>query len=297
MSERPSRCPTCGSNQPGMCRIPTGEMHHHGLSRHCCSDPWHSPAQAAAEPAVLEPTKRTRCHADEDGECTWKDCPQLRDGEPMKSGRHCPLDLEDYEIEAQQSAEPPGESRMEKGAGDVEMDVGKPNAHSDLSADNLSNAIRCTEVDSTSAVAQPEKAMTAERKVFEEWYHTTYPDAGIPEWWDAENCYFYEICQTCWEVWQAASARLAEQEQTIAELRQSVVLVLRELKQAEARVERLEKALSDVFILALERELKARYDVCEDFAATPSSILLAVLNAVAAARVEAEEPAGEPERE
>lgn len=32
------------------------------------------------------------CHADMDGECSWPGCPQLRDGEPMKSGRHCPLD-------------------------------------------------------------------------------------------------------------------------------------------------------------------------------------------------------------
>lgn len=33
-----------------------------------------------------------RCHSGQDGECTWKHCPQLRDGEPEKSGRHCPLD-------------------------------------------------------------------------------------------------------------------------------------------------------------------------------------------------------------
>ena len=45
---------------------------------------------------------------------------------------------------------------------------------------------------------------------------------------------------------------------------------------------------SDTFITALERELKRRYDLCEDSAATPSSILLAVLNAVAQARISAE---------
>jgi hypothetical protein len=33
-----------------------------------------------------------RCHAHEDGDCTWKECPQNRDDEPNKSGRHCPLD-------------------------------------------------------------------------------------------------------------------------------------------------------------------------------------------------------------
>lgn len=42
----------------------------------------------------------------------------------------------------------------------------------------------------------------------------------------------------------------------------------------------------------LEKELKWRYDACEDHAATPSGILLAVLNAVAAARVTPEEAAG-----
>jgi len=40
----------------------------------------------------------------------------------------------------------------------------------------------------------------------------------------------------------------------------------------------------DVFVSNFETELKRRYDACEDFAATPSSILLAVLNAVAEAR-------------
>lgn len=32
------------------------------------------------------------CHADRDGDCSHKDCPQNRDGEPQKTGRHCPLD-------------------------------------------------------------------------------------------------------------------------------------------------------------------------------------------------------------
>jgi len=37
----------------------------------------------------------TRCQADDDDYCDWKECPQLRDGEPERSGRHCPLDSED----------------------------------------------------------------------------------------------------------------------------------------------------------------------------------------------------------
>ena len=33
------------------------------------------------------------CLADSDGECSAEDyCPQLADGEPAKSGRHCPYD-------------------------------------------------------------------------------------------------------------------------------------------------------------------------------------------------------------
>lgn len=39
----------------------------------------------------LEKT-RSWCHAGRDGDCGWKDCPQIRDGEPHKTGRHCPLD-------------------------------------------------------------------------------------------------------------------------------------------------------------------------------------------------------------
>lgn len=34
-----------------------------------------------------------RCRANRDGECSWSDCPQSRDGEPHKSGRHCPRDI------------------------------------------------------------------------------------------------------------------------------------------------------------------------------------------------------------
>jgi protein gp37 len=33
-----------------------------------------------------------RCHANRDGDCRAKSCPQLRDGEPLRSGRHCPID-------------------------------------------------------------------------------------------------------------------------------------------------------------------------------------------------------------
>lgn len=34
----------------------------------------------------------TNCASDDDGDCIHAECPQLRDGEPKRSGRHCPLD-------------------------------------------------------------------------------------------------------------------------------------------------------------------------------------------------------------
>ncbi len=45
------------------------------------------------EPSVI------RCRAAKDGDCIWEDCPQLRDGEPRATGRHCPLDGGDKDDE------------------------------------------------------------------------------------------------------------------------------------------------------------------------------------------------------
>ena len=36
--------------------------------------------------------KDAKCHSAMDGECFWRRCPQNRDGEPKKTGRHCPLE-------------------------------------------------------------------------------------------------------------------------------------------------------------------------------------------------------------
>lgn len=44
--------------------------------------------------ALLSDSKEVtpdHCHAGMDGDCVWSGCPQERDGEPMKSGRNCPL--------------------------------------------------------------------------------------------------------------------------------------------------------------------------------------------------------------
>ena len=37
------------------------------------------------------------CQSGSDGDCFHKSCPQLRDGEPVKTDRHCPLDIEHEE--------------------------------------------------------------------------------------------------------------------------------------------------------------------------------------------------------
>ncbi|HEU6454004.1 MAG TPA: hypothetical protein VN201_00915 [Roseateles sp.] len=47
-------------------------------------------AMASATPNALH--KLTGCAAGKDGDCTHSQCPQLRDGEPKATGRHCPLD-------------------------------------------------------------------------------------------------------------------------------------------------------------------------------------------------------------
>lgn len=41
-----------------------------------------------------------RCHADRDGDCTWRLCPQLKDHEPARTDRDCPLDRADEETPA-----------------------------------------------------------------------------------------------------------------------------------------------------------------------------------------------------
>ena len=44
----------------------------------------------APDPSVDEELQA--CVAGRDGDCTHGKCPQLRDGEPEKTGRHCPVD-------------------------------------------------------------------------------------------------------------------------------------------------------------------------------------------------------------
>lgn len=48
-----------------------------------------------ARAALPQAEGRGECHGHRDGDCIWEHCPQLRDGEPMKTGRHCPIDKDD----------------------------------------------------------------------------------------------------------------------------------------------------------------------------------------------------------
>jgi len=42
--------------------------------------------------ALVEQVPLTTCQADCDGNCSHAKCPQHADGEPIATGRHCPLD-------------------------------------------------------------------------------------------------------------------------------------------------------------------------------------------------------------
>ncbi|HHH0385475.1 TPA: hypothetical protein ACPZND_001893 [Yersinia enterocolitica] len=54
-----------------------------------------APAGVIMRPQYENPLERYA--AGRDGECHHKDCPQLRDNEPMATGRHCPIDNWDDE--------------------------------------------------------------------------------------------------------------------------------------------------------------------------------------------------------
>lgn len=53
--------------------------------------------EALADTEVIAMRRRAlgithnECHSASDGECDWSECPQIRAGEPAKTGRHCPL--------------------------------------------------------------------------------------------------------------------------------------------------------------------------------------------------------------
>jgi hypothetical protein len=54
-------------------------------------------ARAGLDEATAAPVASPLyCHAGMDGDCSWAECPQHRDGEPEKTGRHCPLDSREW---------------------------------------------------------------------------------------------------------------------------------------------------------------------------------------------------------
>ena len=59
---------------------------------------WCKPGTPCHADVLLEIANN--CQSDCDGHCEWSHCPQLRDGEPDKTGRHCPLDHRGEEGEA-----------------------------------------------------------------------------------------------------------------------------------------------------------------------------------------------------
>lgn len=52
---------------------------------------WRRTEEKAQQTAAPLSPESEHCHANRDGECDHKRCPQLRDNEPAKSGRSCPL--------------------------------------------------------------------------------------------------------------------------------------------------------------------------------------------------------------
>ncbi len=58
-----------------------------------CAWPVTPPTARVALPVAAPVYEPPGCHSDDDGDCVWAECPQLRDNEPRATGRHCPRDL------------------------------------------------------------------------------------------------------------------------------------------------------------------------------------------------------------
>lgn len=59
---------------------------------HLLVNPTPAPPPPAKGDRFYRERDLTGCAAGKDGECAHSQCPQLRDGEPSATGRHCPLD-------------------------------------------------------------------------------------------------------------------------------------------------------------------------------------------------------------
>lgn len=103
-------CPFCGepaqeSPHPGGNGIKVGcvndqcsvRPYRYGIAAHrdWIYRDWNTRPTSQWIPEPVKPVVHDGCMADRDGDCSWEGCPQLRDGEPANSGRHCPRDKRD----------------------------------------------------------------------------------------------------------------------------------------------------------------------------------------------------------
>ena len=79
-----------------ICSTPTGEMRELetevNIFLMMARDKLSSMALKLVNLQVHKISALTSCAAGKDGDCFHASCPQTRDGEPVKTGRHCPLD-------------------------------------------------------------------------------------------------------------------------------------------------------------------------------------------------------------
>ena len=66
------------------------------------------------------------CRAQKDGDCIYSHCPQIKDNEPFKTGRHCPLDVytdDDGVIESKNNCEQSVNPLAQYSSHDLELDL------------------------------------------------------------------------------------------------------------------------------------------------------------------------------
>lgn len=107
MEPCPHGCDTCGCTTGWLPPAPKAPAEKRTIFAMLCNPIEPEPTSAspeATDPADAPPdypgrelrefyTKPSGCRSGSDGDCDWAHCPQLRDGEPQATGRHCPLDV------------------------------------------------------------------------------------------------------------------------------------------------------------------------------------------------------------
>jgi hypothetical protein len=96
-------CPTCGNKMNYDLTHFNGNVNvqYEGAAPTLSIKQWNDRVDAIkaakrtpADKEGAKPKPLTRCAAARDGDCTHAQCPQLRDGEPRATGRHCPIDAD-----------------------------------------------------------------------------------------------------------------------------------------------------------------------------------------------------------